>query len=112
MKRKRVPHYADACIAAVAGVFDVTRAQIIGRERHRAVAAARQAVYVLMRRRTRLSYPQIAKLLGNRHHTTVLYGCQRIEQRLKRDHELATLLERATERLDASRLTTYLPRGI
>ena len=37
-----------------------------------------------MRERLDLSYSQIGKLLDNRDHTTILYGCQKIDKLMKR----------------------------
>ncbi|MCE2841185.1 MAG: hypothetical protein LW689_06210 [Novosphingobium sp.] len=63
---------ADQILAHVASAFDVTVAELRGRDRSRNLILARQAAYVVLLERpipasgARRSHAQVAKLLGRR----------------------------------------------
>ncbi len=79
---------ADEIIEAVARRFQLELAELRGRSRRAAVARPRQIAMYLLRSETGASLPQIGALLGGRDHTTVLYGCQRIEELIGEDDKL------------------------
>jgi chromosomal replication initiator protein len=57
---------------------------------------ARHIASLLMRQyRPDLSYPQIGGLLGGRDHSTIIHGQRLIQDRLRRDPDLAEVLEHA-----------------
>ncbi|MFC2248526.1 helix-turn-helix domain-containing protein [Labrys portucalensis] len=60
-------------VVAVAGRYGVTRATMFSRGRTRAVVDARRAICVLAREFTLMSLPEIGRMLGGRHHTTVMH---------------------------------------
>lgn len=68
---------------AVAKLHGVTYLDMISQRRHKDVAWARQHAMWEMRHRTKLSTPQIGKILGGRDHTTVLHGIRAHEKRMK-----------------------------
>lgn len=53
--------------------FHVPLRELLGQGRSKAVAMARRHAYLVLRERTDLSYPEIARLL-DRDHSTILYG--------------------------------------
>jgi chromosomal replication initiation ATPase DnaA len=75
-------------LSAVADAFAVTPEALLSPWRVASVAEARHAAAWLLRRLTRLSYPEIGRLLG-RHHATVMAG----------ERAFAAKRERAAERL-------------
>lgn len=89
--------------AAVADYYGIIENDITGSSRNRRVARPRQMVMYLAREETDSSLPQIGKALGNRDHTTVMYGCRKIEDLMETDTSLrreileikARLFERA-----------------
>lgn len=95
---------ASEIIEAVAAVYGIGQADITGRLRTKAVAEARCCVYLITRRCTRLSYPEIATVFG-RDHTTVMAGIKSAER--LRSHDawfaatLGVLLERFGEIAEA-----------
>lgn len=48
-------------------------------------SGARQEVYYFLKKHTEMSYPDIGRYIGNRDHTTVLYGVQRVKLRCQND---------------------------
>jgi chromosomal replication initiator protein len=75
-------------VAAVARHFSVSEPSLMGKSRERAIVWARQVAMYLLRQETPASLFQIGQQLGGRDHTTVLHGCQRVDQALCRS-ELA-----------------------
>lgn len=90
----------EEIIAAVSFSFGITVEDVRGPMRTKAVAEARQCVYLVARRCTRLSYPEIAKAVG-RDHTTVMSGVKTAERIRESDRWFAAtvrvLLERFVE---------------
>lgn len=73
---ERKPHRTnfDRIVQRLCRVFQVSVIDLNSDRRDRAAARARHAIYYWTWRLTRLSAPQIGRRLGNRDHTTVLYG--------------------------------------
>jgi chromosomal replication initiator protein len=68
---------------AVAKIHGVRFVDLISNRRHKHLCHARQHAMWEIRRRTKLSLPQIGQLLGGRDHTTVLHGLKQHERRLR-----------------------------
>jgi chromosomal replication initiator protein len=79
------PPDAAAIERVVAAHFGVTREQIRSKSRDRTVSLARAITMYLIRRHTRMSFPEIGRALGNKNHSTVLMATQRMERILERD---------------------------
>jgi chromosomal replication initiator protein len=75
-------------IKRVAQNFGIPLERILGRDRSREVALPRQIAMYLMRQEANCSLPQIGEALGGRDHTTVMYGCQKVEDMLERDDRM------------------------
>lgn len=60
----------------------VTIAQLQGPQQHRQIAHLRQDLYRELHDTGLYSTPEIGRLLGNRDHTTVLYGIRKSRERL------------------------------
>lgn len=67
-------------INTVAGYYRVTVDSLRSTSRTRTISFPRQMAMYLVRTETELSYPQIGDRLGNRDHTTVLYGYEKISE--------------------------------
>jgi len=72
----------------VAIYYGVTREDLLGPRRSREIALARQVAMYLVRELTSLSLPQIGREVGNRDHTTVLYGVDKIAALFEKDEAL------------------------
>lgn len=75
----------EQIIAVVAEHYGTTPESILGDKRTKEVAWARQVVMFLIREETEMSLPAIGKALGNRDHTTVMYGCEKVADMIERD---------------------------
>jgi chromosomal replication initiator protein len=72
-------------LEVVADAFDLTREEILSRNRSRKIALPRQIAMYLLRDLVNASFPQIGITMGGRDHTTVIYACDKIADRIERD---------------------------
>jgi len=108
-------HRPDASEIAgiVARYLGVSREQIFGKSRDRTISLARAVAMTLVRKHTRLSFPEIGRAFGNKSHTTVVMATRRLKEILDRDGAvtwrtpsgrqdapLATLLNHLEEELE------------
>jgi len=87
-------HYVDTepdrlsperVVAVVSEHFGVKPDVLLGRRRTALVALPRQVAMYLMRQLTDLSLGEIGRTLGGRDHTTVMYACERVGERIAAD---------------------------
>jgi chromosomal replication initiator protein len=78
----------DHIIHVVAQQYGVEEERMLSKQRTRDVALPRQVAMYLIREETGASLPQIGDALGGRDHTTVLYGYDKIADRLETDDSL------------------------
>ncbi|MFA9459247.1 chromosomal replication initiator protein DnaA [Thiohalorhabdus methylotrophus] len=72
----------------VANYYNIRVADMRSKKRSRAIAAPRQVAMALAKQLTDHSLPEIGDAFGGRDHTTVLYGCRKIEERQREDPRL------------------------
>ena len=90
----------DEIIKKTCEYYNIRQADILGSSRMRSVARPRQMAMYLCKRLTQRSLPEIARKLGGRDHTTVLYGIRKIEDLMTLDSQIsedAELLRRMLE---------------
>ena len=75
-------------VSAVSEHFQIPADQIRGKSRRKMTVLSRQVAMYLLREETDLSLSAIGKLIGNRDHSTVLHGHERISARIDLDDEL------------------------
>jgi len=76
---------AARVLDVVAESYSITVYELCGRDRHKCVAEARLVAYWLLRSSTRFSFPEIARAIGNRDHTTVIQGVKSCQRRRDSD---------------------------
>jgi chromosomal replication initiator protein len=67
----------------VAKEFDVPVNDLRGKSRERHIARPRQFAYLRLRDETDLSYPTIGRVMGDRDHSTIIYGIKAVRKRLQ-----------------------------
>lgn len=95
------PAEHDRILGAVAGLWGVTVEEMKGPRRSNHLAHPRQVAMYLIRKRCQSSFVRVGLLLGNRDHTTVIFGVNRIRAMLAIDGELVkrvALIERDLDR--------------
>jgi len=91
------PTRVDEVLDATAEAFGLDASHLLGKDRSKSVKEARLAAYLVARRCTRLSYPELGRAFG-RNHTTVLSGVRRMSAMCARDPALAEIVELLVER--------------
>jgi chromosomal replication initiator protein len=66
-----------------ANFFSLTVADIKSNRKDRTASMARSIAMYLSRELTGMSYPEIGKSMGNKHHATVLQACRKVEAKIK-----------------------------
>ncbi|MCS7286579.1 MAG: chromosomal replication initiator protein DnaA [Anaerolineae bacterium] len=82
----------EEVVKSVAEFFHLSPEDLRSSRRDRDVTFARQVAMYLLRDCFSLSFPQIAKLLGGKDHSTVVYGYERISRLLKTDEKVGKQL--------------------
>jgi chromosomal replication initiator protein len=90
---------ADAIMRAVAEHFNLQPSQLKQKTNARNVAYPRQITMYLIKELTQASLPEIGRMFGGKHHTTVLHSVQKIDQLRVRDPDLNRTLHSLTESL-------------
>ena len=67
----------------VAKEFDVPVNDLRGPSQAMHIVRPRQIAYLRLRDETNLSYPVIGRVMGDRHHTTVMHGIKAVTKRLQ-----------------------------
>ena len=87
----------ECIVHDVARAFDVLPVELRLPDRRRRIAYARFAAYRMMRQEAKLSMPQIGRMLGYRHHTSVMDGLAMAEKLLLTDPVFASRYEEARQ---------------
>jgi len=87
----------DTILNKVAEYFDVSVVDLKGGKRNKALIFPRQVTMYLLRNLTNLSFPEIGRVLGAKHHTTILYAYKKVEERLKRDVKIKMIIQSLTQ---------------
>ena len=89
----------ELIISTVAEHYGVTSEDMLSKKRSREIALPRQIAMYLCRDMTQLSTTNIGRAFGGRDHTTVMHGCDKISDEMKKDfsfkrkvEELASLI--------------------
>jgi chromosomal replication initiator protein len=82
----------ESVLRAVADKFNTTPANIKQKSNARLIAYPRQIAMYLIKDLTHASLPEIGRMFGGKHHTTVLHSVQKIEKLRAQDPDLNSLL--------------------
>ena len=90
-------------LTAVADTYGLTVDELIGPRRARPLVTARHVAMFLMRDLLPdYSYPMIARVFGDRNHTTVIAGVEKIKAQLPNDQQLFTQVTQLKRRLQST----------
>jgi len=82
----------DAVLRAVAEKFQLQPSQLKQKTNARNIAYPRQVAMYLIKELTQSSLPEIGRMFGGKHHTTVLHSVQKIDRQRQRDADLNRLI--------------------
>lgn len=83
----------ELIIDLIAEHYNITSSDIYSINKSRNIAFPRQIAMYLCRKLTDHSLAEIGKLLGNRDHTTVLHGIDKVEKTIKKDPTLQNTID-------------------
>ena len=92
----------ELIVATVAGHYGLPEEDMYSKKRSREIANARQVAMYLMREMTQLSTTAVGKVFGGRDHTTVMHGCDKVEEGLKSDPKLRREVEQMKSKIAGS----------
>ena len=91
----------DFIIQMVADHYGISEADLKGQKRNKEIAYPRQIAMYLCREMTDTSLQQIGSVLGNRDHSTVIHGLDKVSTDLKRNPELETQISALKKKINA-----------
>ena len=77
----------------MAGPFGVSRTDILSTKRNKEFVYPRQVIMYLSRKLLNVSYQDVGTFLGDRDHTTVIHGENKIEREIAEDPEAAAQIQ-------------------
>ncbi len=83
----------------VTDFYDINEKDVMSSSRKKEIVKSRQLVIYLLRKELKYSYPYIAKKIGGKDHTTVIYSFNKIEKELKNNNEMKEELSFIRENL-------------
>ncbi|HVT15871.1 MAG TPA: chromosomal replication initiator protein DnaA [Thermoanaerobaculia bacterium] len=86
-------------IKAVARHYDLKISEIKSKNNSRQVVIPRQVAMYLCKRLTDISYPEIGKLFNDKHHSTVMYSVEKVQQLRESDPEFDRTLQALQQQL-------------
>jgi len=90
---KKVQTTADNIIDQVCKYFNITKADIIGKRRNREFVEPRMFAIYLITEFLNIPLVSIGQILGNRDHTTVMHGRNKIQSQLATDNRVKMIVK-------------------
>ena len=88
-------------IDCVCSYYNVTEDELLGKLKQKNIAYARQIAMYLCKTLTTMNFSMIARALGNRDRTTVMYGVDKIMASIKKDSALKADIEAITKDINS-----------
>jgi len=96
----------DIIQRVVSDYFSLSYADLRGKKRTKAIALPRQLAMYLAREMTEYSTTEVGYEFGGRDHTTVMYACQKIEDRIKTDSTLEPIIRNLKRNIREYRISS------
>lgn len=90
-------------MTTVANFYGIEPEVLTGRRRDKTAVLARQVTMYLLRERNHCSLAEIGKMLGDRDHTTVLHGCEKIAAEIDVNPQLQESIDDIRKKLKPRR---------
>jgi len=84
-------------LRVVSAHYGLKVTDIKSKNNSKTIAFPRQVAMYMCKELTDLSYPEIGKLFNNKHHSTVMYSVERIEEMMQDDTQLGRTIEMLTK---------------
>jgi chromosomal replication initiator protein len=87
----------ESVLRAVAEQFQLQPAQLKQKSNARQIAYPRQIAMYLIKELTQSSLPEIGRMFGGKHHTTVLHSVHKIDKLRQKDPDLNRLIHKVSD---------------
>jgi chromosomal replication initiator protein len=84
-------------LKVVAAHYGIKVSDLKSKSNARPIAYPRQVAMYICKELTDLSYPEIGKIFNNKHHSTVMYSVEKIDQLIQDDQQVARTIEMLTK---------------
>jgi chromosomal replication initiator protein len=101
--RKDAALTPEKILDAVASYYELTPEALVGKRRDRKTALARHVAMYLLREQNHCPLSEIGKILGDRDHTTVLYGYDKIAAEASVNPQLSKSVQELRQALGINR---------
>lgn len=101
-----VPVTIDKILNEVARTYGTTVENITSEKRNANITQARKAAIYIVREITGLSYEEIGKAFGGKHHSTVMYNYEQAEKDMKKDPAIRSTIQSIINNINESQ-TNY-----
>ncbi len=91
------PITAVDILKVVAAHYGIKVSDLKSKSNARPIAYPRQVAMYICKELTDLSYPEIGKIFNNKHHSTVMYSVEKIDQLIQDDQQVARTIEMLTK---------------
>ncbi len=91
------PITPNEILKVVAAHYGIKVSDLKSKSNARPIAYPRQVAMFMCKELTDLSYPEIGKLFNNKHHSTVMYSVEKIDQLIQDDQQVARTIEMLTK---------------
>jgi chromosomal replication initiator protein len=91
------PITATEILKVVAAHYGIKVSDLKSKSNARPIAYPRQVAMYMCKELTDLSYPEIGKIFNNKHHSTVMYSVEKIDQLIQDDQQVARTIEMLTK---------------
>jgi chromosomal replication initiator protein len=91
------PITATDIMKVVSAHYGIKVSDLKSKSNSRPIAYPRQVAMYMCKHLTDLSYPEIGKAFSNKHHSTVMYSVEKIDQLIQDDQQVARTIEMLTK---------------
>ena len=97
LSKDNKPITATDIMKVVAAHYGIKVSDLKSKSNSRPIAYPRQVAMYICKHLTDLSYPEIGKVFNNKHHSTVMYSVEKIDQLIQDDQQVARTVEMLTK---------------
>ena len=97
-KPKQKENYEDV-LSVIASFYNISTVDLIGKSRNAKVNLPRQIAMYILYHNYNFTYERIGQILNGRHYSTIISGCEKIENDLQTDIQLKLAVENITKKL-------------
>ena len=97
LSKDNKPITATDIMKVVAAHYGLKVSDLKSKSNSRPIAYPRQVAMYICKHLTDLSYPEIGKVFNNKHHSTVMYSVEKIDQLIQDDQQVARTVEMLTK---------------